>query len=368
MRASILLPLAGLTALFGLPSAAQAELRTFGSDLTQPANVVHEHQADTASWQTALHGGGSPLVPVAGQIKEVRIKGIALRRPDARPGGAPGGETMFHVQAIEDNRFRITSQAFFMPTAGDPQQVSTFAPANFCVKPGDRIAFNTVGGYDAIGAQPENGQYAPGSPYPNGTPLQIFSRVAGAGTEWYEQANGTDNGEAMAPHGSGPRDADQGNASSGRLDGQELLMQMTLATGDDRSFECGGPNTYRPTHTDPDPNAPPRVTVQRTTLPEKQTVRVSKKGDAGMALFCGPGAGPCVGTVTVLAGKATIGTARYSVAQKSTGKLKLRLNKVGRKAFARKGKLPVTIVAVTTPGGPERTVTFKTVLRKHKPK
>ena len=366
MRASFL-PLAGLTALLLLPSAAQAELQTFGSDLSAPANIVHEHQADTAFWQTALPGGADPLVPVAGQIKEVRIKGVALRRPDARPAGAVGGETMFHIQAIEGTRFRITSQAFYMPTAGDPQQVSTFAPANFCVKPGDRIAFNTVGGYDAIGAQPENGTYAPGSPYPNGTPLQIFSRVPGTSTEWYEQANGTDNGESMAPHGSGPRESDQGNASSGKLDGQELLMQMTLATGDDRSYECGGPNTYRPTHTDP--KGPPKpVMPQRTTLPEKQTVRVSKSGDAGMALFCGPGAGPCVGTVTVTAGRAVIGTAKYSIAQKSTGKLKLRLNQAGRKAFAKKGKLPVTIVAVTAPGGPDRTVAFKTVLRKHKAK
>jgi len=366
MRAPILLPLAGLTALLALPAAAQAEYRTFGSDLSQPATVVQEHQADTAFWPTTLHGGLDPLVPEAGQIKEVRIKGMALRRPDSRPAGSVGGETMFHVQAIEGNRFRITSQAFYMPTTGDAQQVTTFRPENFCVKPGDRIAFNTVGGYDNLGAQPVNGAYFPNSPYPMGTPLQIFARTSGAGTDWYEQANGTDNGEAMAPNGSGPRETDQGNASSGHLEGTELLMQMTLATGADRSYECGGPNTYRPTHTDP--TGPPKVTIQRTTLPAAQTVRVSKKGDAGMALFCGPGTGPCVGTVTVTAGRATIGTARFSFPQKSTGKLKLRLSTVGRKAFAKKGRLPVSIVAVTEPGGAERTVTFKTVLRKHKPK
>lgn len=366
MRSPLLLPLAGLTALLALPAAAQAEFQTFGSDLTQPANVVLEHQADTAFWQTALHGGGSPLVPVAGQIKQVRIKGVALRRPDARPAGSPGGETDFHIQALDGTRFRITSQNFKLPTTGDPQQVSTFAPENFCVRPGERIAFNTVGGYDAFGAQPVDGIYSPGSPYPMGTPLQTFSRVASATTEWYEQANGTDNGESLAANGSGPRESDQGNASSGRLDGTELLMQMTIATGDDRSFECGGPNTYRPTHTDP--TGAPKVTIQRATLPAKQTVRVSKKGDAGMALFCGLGAGPCVGTVTVSAGRAVIGTARYSIAQKSTGKLKLRLSKVGRKAFAKKGKLPVSIVAVTAPGGADRTVAFKTVLRKHQAK
>jgi len=196
MRAPILLPLAGLTALLALPGAAQAEYQTFGSDLSQPATLVQEHQADTAFWPVTLPGGRDALVPAAGQVKEVKIKGLALRREDSRPAGSPGGETMFHVQAINGTRFRITSQAFYMPTTGDAQQVTTFTPENFCVQAGERIAFNTVGGYDAVGARPNaDGSYWSGSPYPMGTPLQIFARTAGARTDFYEQANGTDNGE-----------------------------------------------------------------------------------------------------------------------------------------------------------------------------
>lgn len=374
MRAPILL---SLGALLLVPASASAEFQTFGSDLSLPATQVQEHQADTAFWPAALHNGRNPLVPVAGQIKEVRIKGLALRRPDTRGDRSVGGETMFHVQALDGPRFRITSQDFFLPTGGDAQQVTTFAPANFCVQAGERIAFNTVGGFDGVGAQPESmgGAYSSLSPYPKGTPLQIFGSASDAGTNFYEQANGTDNGETMAPNGSGPREADQGPVASGSFAGQELLMQMTLATGDDRSYECGGPNTYRPadpvrTPTSGGGGAPPGVQI--TTIPARQTIRVSRRGDAGMALFCQPGAGRCRGRVTVFTKGArrkpiAIGSARYSIAPKSTGKLKVRLSKTGRRLFSRgKGKLSVSVVAVTAPGGAVRTRTFKTFLRKHR--
>lgn len=173
----------------------------------------------------------------------------------------------------------------------------------------------------------------------------------------------------MAPDGSGPRESGQGPVRIGTLDGAELLMRMTIATGDDRSYECGGPNTYRPEDPVGTPKAPG---VQITTLPAKQTVRVSKRGDAGMALYCQPGSVACGGRVTVFArgaGKSkpvAIGSARYTVAAKSTGKLKLRLSKAGRRMFSgSEGKLSVSIVAVTAPGGSGRTHTFKTVLRRH---
>jgi hypothetical protein len=347
-----------------VPAAGQAATQTFGSDLTRPATVEHAHQADTAYWQTTAPGGADPTVPVQGQIKEVKIKGMAIKRPDARPAGAVGGETMFHVQAITGNGFRITSQALYMPNTGDPQQVTTFALENFCVGPGDRIAFNTVGGFDGVGDQ-INGP-SPLSPYPMGTPLRIFASAPGSVVDFYEQANGTDNGESMAPNGSGPRAADQGHVTSGKLGGQELLMQMTLATGDDRSYECGGPNTYRPA----DPVRAPKAPVaQKTTIPAKQRVNVSSKGIAGLALFCQPGSSACKGQVTIYArsGSRTvaIGAKAYTIGQKSTGKVKVKLSKAGFKLWKKKGrKLPVTIVAATDPGTPEHLHTFKVTMRK----
>ncbi len=356
MRPPILLSLA---ALLLLPASASAATQTFGSDLSQPATLVQEHQADTAFWSSSLSGTGTTLVPVDGQIKAVRIKGTALRRPDSRPAGAPGGETMFHVQALDGPRFRITSQDFFLPTTGDPQQVSTYAPANFCVRAGERIAFNTVGGYDGVGAQPESmgGAYSPLSPYPNGTPLQIFARSAAATTPFYEQANGTDNGETMAPSGSGPREPGQGFVTTGTLEGQELLMQMTVATGDDRSYECGGPNTYRPADADPPAGTQPRPVFQKARIPE-QRLRFSSKYKSALSLICAAGPGRCRGRLTVRAGKPSrvVAAARFDIAGKSAGRLSLRMTQAGRSLWNRSGRrLPARMTAVTGAGGPNYT-------------
>jgi hypothetical protein len=346
------------------PAAGLAETHTLGSDLTRPASIEHAHQADTAFWTASEPGGGGAAVPSDGQIKAVRIKGMAVKRPDGRPAGAPGGETMFHVQAITGNAFRITSQALYLPNTGDAQQVTTFPLENFCAKAGDRIAFNTVGGFDAVGDQVTGPSLL--SPYPMGTPLRIFASASGGTVDYYEQANGTDNGESMAANGTGPRAADQGFVHAGSLGGEELLMQMVVATGDDRSYECGGPNTYRPA----DPVKVPKAPVaQKTTIPSKQRVNVSRKGVAGLALFCQPGSGPCAGKVTIYATvrskQVAIGTKVFSIGAKSTGKLQVKLSRAGFKLWQRsRRKLPVTIVAVTNPGTPDYQHSFKVTLRK----
>ena len=368
-RAALAVAAAGALALLA-PASSQAALSTFGSDLSAPASIEHAHQADTAYWVTALSGSAVAQVPHDGQIKAVRIKGMAIKRADSRPAGSVGGETMFHVQAIAGSTFRITSQALYLPNAGDPQQVNSFGLENFCVKEGERIAFNTVGGFDGVGDQVGAGNN-PLSPYPMGTPLRIFGAASSATTHFYEQANGTDNGEAMASNGSGPREADQGGVTTGTLGGEELLMQMTIATGDDRSYECGGPNTYRPADPVKAPKpggggAPPGV--QKTTIP-KQRVNVSRKGVAGMALFCQPGAKACVGKVSIVvqrgAKTVVVGSKSYSIKAKSTGKLKVRLNKAGFRLFKqRKRKLPVTVTAVTGPGTPDFTSTFAVIMKK----
>jgi len=280
---------------------------------------------------------------------------------------------MFHIQAIEGSTFRITSQDFFLPNTGDAQQINSFAPTNFCVKPGDRIAFNTVGGYDGVGAQPVNGIYSPASPYPMGTPLRIFARSSSAGTAWYEQANGTDNGESMAPNGSGPREPDQGNASSGQLDGQELLMQMTLATGDDRSYECGGPNTYRPADPVPLPKPPKTESTGKplpakddpiraaATIPAGTRASVDSKGFASLGLSC-PSLRPCKGILTLTAGKTKLGQGRYSIAKGKSQGVRFKLAKAGLKLVKRKKyKLSATATAVTEGAG---TQTRKVKLKK----
>ncbi|MDP9386287.1 MAG: hypothetical protein M3P50_13875 [Actinomycetota bacterium] len=216
-RAAALLAAGAFAAL--LPAPATAGYRDFGSDLSLPADRTEARHADTVYWQTRLHGGGGIRVPRNGQIVAVRIKGIARSSPRA---GVPGGETMFHIQALQPRRrgrvqVRLTSQAFFLPTTGDRQQVTTYRPENLCVSRRQRIGFNTVGGWDGI----PNGT----GPYPNGTPLQIFGAAPRARVAEYTADNGTNNGAV---------------SKGRRRGGRELLMRLTLATGRDRSYECGG--------------------------------------------------------------------------------------------------------------------------------
>jgi len=229
------------------------------------------------------------------------------------------------------------------------------------------VAFNTIGGWDGIANRdPAAG---PVGPYPDGTVFQIFSKRAGASASWFEAhgfwVNQATSGTAFQPRPGEP--ADRG----GKHEDTELLMQMVLATGDDRSYECGGPNTYRPADPPPKPKpggggAPPGV--QKATIPQSQRVNVSKKGVAGMAIFCQPGPAACAGTVTVFAKDAkqkqvVIATKAYSVGPKSTGKLQLKLDQAGRKLFKRrKQKLPVRIVAITQPGGGAYTDTYSVTM------
>jgi hypothetical protein len=96
-----------------------------------------------------------------------------------------------------------------------------------------------------------------------------------------------------------------------------------------------------------------------------------------MALFCQAGAGRCAGTVTIYAKtpvkrngltrteSVAIGSARYSIGQRSTAGVKVRLTKKGHKLFLQRGrKLPVTILAVTAPGGPNFTEKYRVTLKK----
>ncbi len=349
--ATILIAGLGLVA----PATGNADYQTFGSDLRASANHVESQGADTAYWQTAFSDGRVATVPVAGQIKEIRLKGFAHSDREDGAADGRGGERMFHLQALTPEggtvRARISSQAFDVPsrsTAG-ADTVTSYRPENFCVKPGEHIAFNNIGGFNQIA-------------FPKGTPMQVFASAPGAAVSRFTADNGTNNGMLFAPRAGHPHD------STGRLGGVELLMQITLATGDDRSYECGGPNTYRPADPPPQPRAPkpPKpAPIQKTTIPRFQRVNVSRAGVAGMALFCQAGAAACNGTVTFYAGSTAIAAKRYAVGAKSTGKLKVKLTKAGHKLFLkRKRKLPVAIVAVTDPGGPAYTDTYRVTMRK----
>jgi hypothetical protein len=124
--------------------------------------------------------------------------------------------TKVHFQVLRPRsggvKVIVTTNTVQVPASGDPNQVSTFHPVNFCIHKGDFVDFNDAGGFDA-------------SSYPKGVPYQMFGHVTGSVTDFYSRAGGTLNGAAFtgAPH-----------------QDEELLMQMTLATGSSATPLCGG--------------------------------------------------------------------------------------------------------------------------------
>ena len=208
-----------LLALAAIPGEGTAATLTFGSTLSAPANRAEARQADTVYFNADLPGATRTLVPADGQITGVKIKGLAPRRADLRPPGSPppapfAGSPLFHVQVLAQrrdggHRVKTTSSDFLLPTEGDPQQVSSFTSAyRLCVRRGDVVAFNSIGGWDGIVDQT--------GPYPAGTPLQIFSAsVAGAVLRTYTANEGT---------------KDEAIIRSRPVARHELLMQLQLGT------------------------------------------------------------------------------------------------------------------------------------------
>jgi len=370
-RRRLALALAASGALLAaVPAAGQAAVIPFGSDLTAPADTVQAHQADTMFWHSKLAGGGSLVVPEDGEILSYRLKGTALRnrddrppRPDGKPN--PGGETMVHFQVMRpqgDGSYRIenTSSSFNVPTTGDPQQISSFAsppPIRQCVKAGDVVVFNTVGGFDAVGDQSNGWQGRPLSPYPMGTPLQVFAAVPGSSTSQYEKADGTNNGDTVRGK---------------EVAGEELLMQPTLGTGADANQVCpGGSKGYVPPappkqQPNGDPVAPAAEFRHARIVSEK--ISLNKKGVTTITLKCtvtkeqakSGNVGTCAGFLRLDAKqgkkKVSVGKAAYSIAGRANGAVKVKLSKAGKKLFKKsKQKLKVTAVAVTQPGGSNHT-------------
>jgi hypothetical protein len=209
-RARVVLAACALAAPATFAGTADAALYRFGSSLTARANVAERHGADVAFWSTSLAGRRRVRVRASGQIRSVRLKGIALRA-----AGGPKPLTEFHIQVLQplrDGRVRVrlTSQPFNIPYTGDSQQITTYRPINLCARRGDYVAFNDEGGFHPRW-------------YPNGVPYQVFSRVSGSRTRFFTGAGATNNGDRF-----------RGRVRRGR----ELLMQMRLGTGRHVSAAC----------------------------------------------------------------------------------------------------------------------------------
>ncbi|CAA9415461.1 MAG: hypothetical protein AVDCRST_MAG64-2609 [uncultured Phycisphaerae bacterium] len=342
--------------LAAIPAAGHAAVIPFGSDLAAPADTVQAHQADTMFWHTRLATGGALTVPQDGEILSYRLKGTALRNEDARPPRPdgkpnPGGETMVHFQVMRpqgDGTYRIenTSDAFYVPTTGDPQQISTFAsppPIRQCTRAGDVVVFNTVGGFDGVGDQRNGWRGTPLSPYPMGTPLQVFASVPGSATSQFEGADRTNNGDTVRGR---------------EVAGEELLMQATLGTGPDANQVCPGGSLGFVAPAQPK-NAVrlARVVSKKISLNKKGITTVTLKCSVTTAQAKGGDLGRCAGVLRLdhkRGGKTvTVGRATYAITGRANGAVRVRLNSAGKTLFKRSNqRLPLTAVAITQPGGP----------------
>ena len=352
----------GIVALALCAASAEAELRSFGSDLSAAASIAEARQSDTAYWQTLAAGASSAgVAPAAGSIRSFKLKGVALSRPVA---GTPGGETLFHLQALRPltigafqtapYRVLISSQGFNVPqkAGANDQTITTHEPENFCVAKGDVLAFNTVGGWDGIPA---------GGPYPRGTPLQIFASVPGALVSQFNGADQTNNGDILLP-------------DHVRGLGQELLMQLTLATGADAAAPCPTSNAADDAKATMDArsdagavNGQTAARAQATKI-LSQRATVTSKGSLKVALLCSPVVAGryCSGIVRLLSRERkprVLAERVYTITAGKTSKAALRLSPVGRRLFAKANRrLRVRIQTVKRSGGVAHTVTKSFVL------
>jgi hypothetical protein len=349
-RAGAVAATAAFLALALSPASAGADVFRFGSTLAASANLAEAHQADTVFWSSAFPDGRSLVAPADGQIRLVKLKGIALS--DTTTGAGPvGGERDFHVQVMQplaNGTFQIRNSGgtsgnlVLPPGTADPQTITDYHPENLCVRKGDVVAFNTVGGWDGVMNQT--------GPYPGGTPLQIFSAVPGSVTSEYEHADGTNNGDVVTAAAAANR---------------ELLMQMTLGVGAHATALCPGGtagaegplalDATAPPPPEPVSVAPAPAYVQMATLPARQRVTVSRKGKLSVSLFCRLSTSRCKGTVQVrtrTSRRTLLGSQKFDIAGKSSGRATIQLSATGRRLFRRgRGRLPVRIVAVTSRGG-----------------
>jgi len=331
-------PRIGLTLVIALVLAAPATAAriTLGSDLQGTPNVTLSQGADTAYWGTQLDGKAM-TIPVDGQIVLVRVKGSAMRES----GAVNDPATMVHFQSLEPaadggaRKVYLTSAPANLPV-DDPGAVSTFNPENLCVHKGGAVAFNTIGGFMWGGAldSPLNP-----SQYLHGTPWRIFASSAKSTTAWFSKDNGTKNGDTLVPRGGTSARDGYGAAMKGR----ELLMQVVVATGMDRSEPCGGPRRH------PDGRlVEPKKHELRVAGGTEQRPYVTKDRRFTTGVYCETPGETCEGrAVLKVDGEIVDEVDDLSVPTQSSAKVAMRLDPANFKTLDRQGFLRVTYVLVS---------------------
>jgi hypothetical protein len=206
LRTGALVGLLAMVFVLAAATVSGAALLKVGG-LGSAATISYPEPVDTAFWLTARKGGGSAQIHTRGLVQLVSVRGCA--RP-ALTGQLP--LTQVHIQTLTPGpggavSVKLTTGPLNMPICGHGASASTvtaFKFAHLCVVKGDYVDFNVEGGF--------------GPGFPQGVSYEVFGPAAGAVTDSFTSADGTNNGATLT-----------GTAHAG----VRLLMAMVIGTGRD---------------------------------------------------------------------------------------------------------------------------------------
>jgi hypothetical protein len=266
------------------------------------------------------------------------MKGAAMREPGAGPPA-----NMIHFQTLEPARNDGSRKVYLTSAFGDmpidsPGTITSFEPENLCVHKDGAVAFNTIGGFGWNGGDPANPNPIDTTHYVQGTPWQIFASVPRSTTAWYSKDNGTKNGHVLDP--SGGTNARDGYGAVQRK--TELLMQVVVATGQDRSEPCGGPRRH------PDGTlVAPKVRELRVAGGAEQRPYVTKDRRFTTGVYCETPGETCQGRAILKIGDRTVAEVDVTVPTQSSERVPMRLPEGDFAALDRQGFLRVTYILVS---------------------
>jgi hypothetical protein len=346
---------AGAPLVFGSPLSVPATMNTAENlsyegtntqvpvSLEAPEGVFHTFHfgADTALWNVSGGGAGpnataasghSAGVPVTGQATQIKLEGCA--KPAS---GGPAPLNQIHFQDVSPLpgggvHVNLTSQAFEIPVCGaggaSDSTVTTYEPVNLCVSQGDYVAFNDEGGYV------EN-------VYRNGVPYEVLGAVRGATMDSFIRNEGTVNGSSLL---SSEVSAMEGFAANRN---EELMMQLTLATGSEATHLCAGGTAGLP------PVLPPiRVSPQTDGINHERIVSV--------AVYCRV-TPECKANVTLSVGakRVSVGQVAYSIPAGTTSHVPIRVEPSLMAQIRRHDGVATTLTAVVNGKTITQTVDIK---------
>ena len=312
--------LAAAAALMLVPAASSADQVTFGSDLSGTPDVMdNTHLADYLSFNVSPKN--THQSPVSGEILAVRVKGRILPHNE---NYAREALNLFHTQVLRpnaDGSYTVdsSSQHLYFPVGGSENDVHTFVPSVQCVKAGQYVDFNHIGGWDGIGT--------------GGTRYQIWKTDSTSIMNWYEHDNGTNIGSTWQPNRQVNGNTGQevlANPQHGRPYNRELMMQVVIGTGFDASNLCeGGLKGYE---------------YEGVTV-VKQTFTVRDDGKGGVRLTCGSGRGFCEGVAKLAIDGAEIGSAPFKIDRNATTNIDVPLTGDGARIVNSRGQVDATVTA-----------------------